>query len=709
MAILEKLRKRAGIFLAFIIGLALFGFVLQDLFTSGGSIFTGNKFEIAEINGKSISYQLYQSKIEQMVNVYEIASNRRVDESTQESITEQTWQELIREYVLEQKYRKLGIDVSSDELFNLVQGPEPHPMITQIFTDPQTGIFNRPALLNFLKTKEQDPTGAQNTYWLFLEDEIYNERKFNKYNTLASKGLFVTSAQVENSFLERGKKADFEFIYERYSSIPDSLVKIQKSDLEKYYSAHKENYKQTASRDIEYVAFDIKPSPEDIKAAEDKIAGLKDEFIAVTEVEQFVNLNSDVSYNPVNYKDGELPETINAFMFSAKPGEVYGPYFENNAYKLARLVEINYLPDSVKARHILIQPRQNLPQNEAEAYAKNQADSLKALIDKGVDFALLALQFSSDQGSARLGGNLGWFREGMMVQEFNDACFSHKKGDVFVVQTQFGYHIVHIQDVGSPVKKVKVAVIVHELSPSSQTYQNIYSVASKFAGTCTTYEKFLNTIESQDLSKRIATDIQENAKTIPGLENPRSLVMSAFKTDLRKIVLDFSDQAVFELGDRFIIAYVTGVREEGYAPLEQVRAEVEIAVLREKKAQVISDRIKAQMEGTTTLASLAQKMNLEVLQATGISFTSFSVPTAGIEPALIAAATTMPVNTLSEPITGNNGVYVISVTNTTTDESVTAENEKRRLQTSYQTRANYEAYEALKKKADIKDRRSKFF
>jgi peptidyl-prolyl cis-trans isomerase D len=278
-----------------------------------------------------------------------------------------------------------------------------------------------------------------------------------------------------------------------------------------------------------------------------------------------------------------------------------------------------------------------------------------------------------------------------------------------MAETQFGYHIINIQDVGAPVKKVKVAIVVNDLTPSNQTYQNIYAEASRFAGTNNTYDKFNRAIEEKGLSKRVASDIQENAKAIPGLENPRPFIRAIFKTGNHKIILDANDQATFELGDRFIIGYVTGIREEGYAPLEQVKADVEIGVVKEKKAQMIVDEINKDRKDARSLVSLAQKMSLNVEQASGISFSSFSVPVAGIEPALIAAAVTVPQNTLSEPIKGNNGVYVINVTAVNEEPATDVAIEKQRLNGSFEARAGYEAYEALKKKANIKDERSKFF
>jgi peptidyl-prolyl cis-trans isomerase D len=703
MAVLERLRKRMGILLAVVIGLALFGFVLQDVLTSGGS---GRKqLELAVIDGKSVSYQVYQRKIDELLEIYRIAGNTTIDEATQQSVREQTWQQLVRELVLEDEYKKLGVAVSSDELFNLVQGPNPHPTVRQIFTDPESGIFNRTALISFLRNKDQDPTGNQLAYWLFLENEIYNERRFNKYNNLIRKGLYVTGLQATNDHTEKGLKTDFRFLMKRYIAIPDSLVTFTNGDVERYYKNHQNDFKQTAARSIEYVSFDVRPSATDIEETERWINNIKSDFEKEEAVEQFINLNSDEAYDRSNYKDGELPETINDFMFGAEVGDVYGPYFENDAYKLAKLVAINYLPDSVKARHILIQPDQNQPIE----VASNLTDSIMGLINAGADFAALANEFSVDPGSNQLGGNLGWFTEGTMVQEFNDACFNGKTGDVVRVETQFGFHIIEIQDQGPTVKKVNVGIIVRELAPSSQTFQNIYSEASRFAGMNNTYEKFIDAIEKEGLNKRIASDLQENATSIPGLETPRALIRSAFQAKEGNIILDFSNQAVFEIGDRFVIAYLTEVKEEGVAPLDQVRAEVELNVRKEMKAGLIAEELRSAMTPGISMDELAGNLDLQVEEATNISFSSFSVPTAGIEPAVIAAVVTLPQNQLSPPITGNNAVYIVEVTSIAEPDELDLAAARMRLFTSYQARANFEAFEALKEGANIEDKRSKFY
>lgn len=705
MATLQTIRDKAGIMIAVVIGLALLAFVLGDFFGQGSGPTIGKKkmFEIAEIDGKSISYQVFEQKIQNLTEIYKLTGQTNIDDAMTESIREQTWQQIIREYVLEKELENLGVMISSDEMFDLVQGAEPHPFIQQLFTDPQTGQLNRAGLMQFLKTLDSDP--AQRAYWLFLENEILQDREFTKYNNLIRQGLFITNFEAEEEQLATNKKVNFSYIVKRLTSVPDSLVTYTDKDLEEFYRKNRNDFKQIASRNIEYIAFDVVPSSSDIKGAEDWINNIISDFREADDVQQFVNLSSDVPFDNRNIKLDEVPEIIRDFVDSASAGDVYGPYFENQTYKLSKLAEINNLPDSVHARHILITPSQELPYEQA----RQRADSIKNLIETGTDFALLALLNSGDQGSAQVGGDLGWFSEGLMVQPFNDACFEGKPGDITLVESQFGFHIIEILEHGQLVTKYKIGTIERTIEPSSSTYQTIYSQASRFAGSSDTYDRFNQAIIEQGFEKRIASDITVDDKTIPGLESPRGLIRSVFETDEGEIVLDYNEQAIFELGDKYIIAYVTKVREEGFSPLDEVRPEVEMNVLKEKKAKKIAQEFADVLIGAESLDDLATKMSLTVAEANDITFNSYSIPGAGIEPALIASAVNSPQDILSDPIIGTNGVYVIVVNEIMEPETSDIKNIHSRLASSFSVRANYEAYEALKKSANIVDSRSKFY
>ncbi len=704
MSTLQTIRERGGVLVAIIIGLALLAFILGDFKIGKGSGKSKNYYEIAEIAGKSITYQDFEEKINKLTEIYKLTGSGIIDESTSENIREQTWQQLIREIILNDEYTELGLGVCSDELFDMIQGNNPHLFVRQMFTDPQTGRMNKPALINFLKNMDNDPT--QKAYWLFMENEIVNDRYFTKYNNLVRKGLYPTHNQAAIEFNELNKKVDFNYFVKRFNTISDSAVTVNSKDLENYYKEHKDNYKQSPARTIEYVIFTVEPSEADISENEKWINGIKSEFEEAEDVKEFVNLTADTRFEDINHTMDEFPEIISGFVDTAELGEVYGPYFENETYKLAKIAEINWLPDSVHVRHILI----SAGQNRSFSNAESTADSLKTLIGNGTNFNMIAITFSDDQGSAQLGGDLGWFREGQMVKPFNDACFQGIIGDLTIAETQFGFHIIEILEKGSTVKKIKIGIVDRKLEPSSTTYQNIYSEAGRFAGMNNTYEKFSETVAGEDYDKRTANDLNPTDKEIPGLNSPRNIIRSVFEGKENEIVLDFNGKAVFELGDQFAIVYLTGVKKEGFSKLEDVESDIRLNVMKEKKALKIIENIKAGMDETETIEELGINLGVNIETATGISFNSFSVPGAGIEPQVIATAVNSDQGVLTGPVKGNNGVYVITVTNITnaeeTDDLTAILN---RLKSTYNSRAGYEAFESLKKSANIVDKRYKFY
>ncbi len=704
MATLQTIRDKGGVLVAIIIGLALLAFILGDFKIGGGSGRSKNYYEIAEIAGKSITSQDFDKKVNKLTEIYKLTGSGIIDESTSENIRDQTWQQLIREIILDDEYKELGLGVCADELFDLIQGNNPHLFVRQMFTDPQTGRMNKPALINFLKNMDNDPT--QKAYWLFMEDEIVNDRHSVKYTNLVRKGLYPTHNQAAIEYNELNKKVDFNYFVIRFNTISDSAVTVNSKDLENYYQEHKDNYKQSPARTIEYVIFTVEPSEADISESEKWINGIKSEFEKAEDVKEFVNLTADTRFEDVNHTLDEFPEIISGFVDTAELGEVYGPYFENETYKLTKIAEINYLPDSVHVRHILI----SAGQNRSFSNAESTADSLKTLIGNGTNFNTIAITFSDDQGSAQLGGDLGWFREGQMVKPFNDACFQGKIGDLTIVETQFGFHIIEILEKGRNVKKIKVGIVDRKLEPSSTTYQNIYSEASRFAGINNTYEKFNEAVAGEDYEKRTANDLKPTDKEIPGLDSPSNIIRSVFEGKENEIVLDFNERAVFELGNQFAIVYLTGVKKEGFSRLEDVESDIRLNVMKEKKALKIIENIKAGIGEVETIEELGRNLGANIETATGISFNSFSIPGAGIEPQVIATAVNSDQDILAGPVKGNNGVYIITVTNITNPEET--ENHTAilsRLKSTYNSRAGYEAFEALKESANIVDKRYKFY
>ena len=705
MSAIQFLREKAGVFVAGLIGLSLFLFVVSDFFGGGrGQRLQAKKaYQIGEIAGEYISYQDYEQRVQNMFEIYKLSGTSTIDEATAESIREQVWQQMVRELIQDKQYNKLGIGVSTEEVDEMVLGNNPHPIVQQLFTDRSTGFFNKSFLVNFLKQIEVDET-ARN-YWLFFEDEIVNDRMSTKYNNLVSKGLYVTSKQAEFDKVLSASTVDFSFIVKNYSLVPDSSVTITSDEIKSYYAKNKEKFRRTALRNIEYVTFDIVPSEEDIKQAEEWIIKTKEEFATADDPVQFINLSADSRHTGFYLPLSRVPENLREFVKKEDKTEVFGPYQEDGSFKIARLIEATDRPDSVHARHILLSPNQtrNLEQTKAVA------DSLIRLLRSRTSFSTLAMTMSDDQGSAQIGGDLGWFGEGMMVTPFNDVCFTAKKGEIVTAETNFGIHIIEVLEKSKDTRKYNIGIIDRKIIPSSATNQRVYNEASQFAGTNNTYEKFNSAVAAQGLNKRIANDVFPQQKTLPELENPRGLVISLFSAEEGKIILDNSQQAVFEVGDKYVVAFCTKVQEEGIAPVEDVENDIRFTLIKDKKAEIISQEFISQNQEGKTLDDIAYSLGLTVQEATGINFKSYTVPGVGTEPALVAAASAAKQGSVTGPVSGINGVYMFFVNSLTTSEAQDLAQLQEQLSSSFRMRGNYEAYEALRKGAKIVDNRYRFY
>lgn len=707
MATLQTIRNRAGLLIAIVIGFSLAAFILGDLLQSGSSILQRNKMEVGEINGESIQYPEFQKQVEELGEIYKQNTQQsQLDENGWSQVREQTWQTMVQEIVMSDVYDDLGIEVSSDELFDMLQGANLHPIIQQLFRNPNTGQVDRGAVVNFLKNLDTNVAPEQRAYWLYLEKQIVNERMQSKYAGMVGKGLCVSVPEAQQSIATRRKVVNFDYVTLSYGAVSDSSVAVSEKELKDYYNEHKSEFKQDKNHEIEYVTFTIKPSAADFKDAENWIGGIKHDFTNAPDNALFVNSNSDVSYNSTWYKKETLPAAVGAWIFDegAQKNAVYGPYFENDTYFLAKVDTLSMLPDSVKARHILLK----VTTQEELAGAQKLADSLKTIIEKGADFSALAMRYSTDQGSAVNGGDLGWFGRGQMVKPFEDAAFDNAKNGVSVAISQFGIHVVQTTDKGKPTLQAQVAFLVHNVVPSTRTEQEIYGQASKFASANNTSEKFNAAVVAEKLNKRVAS-VRETDLNIVGLENARILVRAAYEAGVEDVLKTSQESPIFELGNNFVIAVLTKATEEGEATFEDAKTRVELAVLKQKKAEMLVKKAAGAAEGKTDLYSVANALGTDVKNAANVDFNGFSIPGLGMEPALVGTVTSMDANKLSKPVEGNNGVYIAMVTSVSQSPDPGVKNEQTRLAQSMFYRATSQAIESQRKKAEITDKRAKFY
>ncbi len=639
MAALQTLRNKAGVLITVIVGLALLAFVLTDFIGNGNNIFS-NGDKLGEVAGEKIKVQDYQNLVDIQEEFYKLNSrSMSLNEEQQNQLRERVWQTLVHDMAFEQVYEGAGVDVTSAEILDMATGNHIAPILRNLFTNPQTGVYDRSMAENFLTYKNQD---AQATfYWNNVEKELRRARLSDKYNGLLFAGIYCTNAEAQQDSALRAKSVSAELVNVRFSAIPDSTINVSKSEINNLYNKKKEIYKVDATRDIEYVAFPIRPSQEDIEDLEKDLESMKADFEnPETDAFDYAHMNSDVEVYKTYQKESQLPTVLAEFIKSAKVNDVYGPYRDGNEYKMSRLVEIVQRPDSVKARHILITQNEQL------------ADSLYNVLSKNSsNFAELARKYSEDQGSAINGGDLDWFEDGRMVPEFNEACFNNAKGAVVMVKSQFGTHIINVQDKGVAGTKYSIATIEKTINYSAKTHQSTYDQAYQFLNVAKTREQFEAAVDTFNLIKRFGNGLRTNQHNVNAITSARDIVKWAFKADIDEV----SD--IFEANDQFIVAVLTKAQEKGYAPVEEVSASLNNEILNEKKAAQIESAI-----ANLPLAEVAAKYNSKVDSVKNVTFASYNVAGAGVEPALVGSLVSAEVGKIGS-VKGNNAVYVYSVVN----------------------------------------------
>jgi peptidyl-prolyl cis-trans isomerase D len=682
-----------GVLVAVVIGFALLAFILGDLINSGSSLLNSSKMTVAEIDGHKISITQFQNRLDEMTETQKLISGKQsFTEEETAALRDQAWEEMVREMVLDQKLTNEGIDVSETEMADLIQGNNISPVVRNFFQNPQTGMVDREQIVAFVKSleaKNADPTRM--LYWKYIKNQVKIERLTRKYASLVQRSLYVTSLDAKRALAADANKCSIHFVAQNFFAIPDSTVKVTDSDLKKYYDKHKKMFQQEVGRDIEYVVFDVKPSKEDFANAQQWVAKAEPEFVAAQDPAQYAQNNTDKSYDRY-FKKGELASKLDTFAFSGSTSSFLKPYFDGSSFIMARIADVKMMTDSVKARHILVT-------GSNVAAAQKQADSLMKAVKGGANFAELAKKYSADQNTAVKGGEIGWLRRG----QIDDSTLMAAAGSVKVFPAKDGIHVLQITDKGTAAKRVKLAVVQRDVIPSSHTVQVSYNAANGFLADCKNQEQFNAQAAKYRLNKRVASRLSPNERAISGLNSPREIIRWAYDADKGNV------SKVFELKDQFVVAILSGIREKGVAPLDQVKSDVEYLVKREKKGELLEAKMKTAMAGVNSIDQLAQKLGAQAADAADIAFSSYIVPNVGIEPALVAAATSVKPNTISKPIVGQNGVYVLQQTAKTVDPAFSIESEKVRISGMNGQRSVYQSYEALRKAAGIEDFRFRFY
>lgn len=695
------LRERMGKILAIAIGVALAAFIIGDVAKTGGSIMQGSRNEIGEVGGEKIAYDEYSKKVDQNTKNFLQQSGQAPTPQITNYIQETTWNEMTSQVILKKEIEKLGIVVGEAETKDMVQGNNPNPQIVQAFADPATHLLDRNRLnqfLNGLKTaKSDDPMKAQ---WKDFVTQMIAQKRTEKYLAIIHNGLYVNSLDAKDDYEAKNKLVNFKYAVLDYASVPDAKVTLTDGDYKAYYDEHKADFKNTAeTRSFDYITFNASPSAEDTAAVKAQVEKLAADFKTATNDSLFIQINAETKTNPVYQHKGQLDPKIDSIMFSAAKGTVYGPYFSNGSYKVAKLIGSVTGPDSVKANHILINPATEGGLDKAKA----KADSLKKLIVAGASFAELAKKYSTDTQSGQKGGDLGTFPRGAMVSAFDDAVFEGKKGDLKIVVTQFGVHIVQIVDQKGQSKSVKVAVVDKPLTASGKTQSAAYAKAQSFLASLTK-DNFAIESQKQNLHIDKAEDVTAIAGNVTGLDNAREIVRWAFKAEGG----DVTDQ-VFTVGSLYVVARLTEIKPEGTLSLDMVKKQIEPKVRIAAKAKILIAKFDGALSGASSVEAVAQKAGTAAVPIENIVFANPVLPGLATEYKVIGTVFGLPLHKLSKPIEGAHGVFVVSSDNFINPAALTnTVKQKQALGQALLQRADNAVFDALKDKANVKDYRGKF-
>ncbi len=705
MAIIGKIRKHSGL-VVITVGVAIAAFVIGD-FSKKTSRSTN---DIGTVNGESIPYTEFNAKVEKNLELQkENSGNDKVTDQETYQLRQSTWTSTVKELLMGEEYDELGLTVSPEELFDQVQGKQPHRLILQYFKDPATGQYNPAVVLNYLKNLEKMEPKARNK-WLQFEKAIKEDRQETKFNNLFTKGYYVPRAFLKKDFVNQSRTLKVLSVSPDLTTIPDAGIKLTDEDFQKFYDKNKVYFfMEDASRDLDYVLFEVKPSDIDRKKTTEDVAALYKDFQTAIDVMTFTNANSDVKADTAYVKKGTFPSQLDTLLFAGKPGAVFPPFEFNNSWYMAKLVDLQARPDSMKGSQILLAfagtGNENIKRTKAEA--KTKIDSLLAVLKKNPQaFAEAAKRYSDYPTAKDDGGDLKWFKDGNAnFAPFFKTGTELNPNEMKVVETRIGYSLFMLVEKSAPVNKVKAAVLTRAIVPSNQTFQDTYMKASAFAGQNKTPEAFEKAAVSKGLQKRSAPNIREMDNYVMGLPSAREMVRWAYAENTK--VGEVSP--VFDLSGKYGIAILKGISAKGQQELKDIKGRIEPSVKSMKKADLLAEKMKAELATTKDITALAFKLNAK-LDTSMITFSGFSRSNVGREPEVVGKLFNSKKGELVGPITGNYGAYIVFINDVVEvpgkdDFSY----EKMQQMQNFNQRVTGNMYPALEKTAKITDNRLRFY
>ena len=689
MAVLNSIRKR-GVFLILIIALALFSFILSDIINKGSSAASVQNV-VATVNGTEILREDFMTQVD------EYQRNLGPNAAASQAMN-LVWDRQLKSLLYDQQVKALGLTISEEQLndqlrMTLANNPT--------FQD-ENGLYSDARLLEYMAAIQNNARAKQQ--WDTFLKGVRESLGQSTFATLVTSGMEVSMADGEQLYRFENDKIDIEYLHVPYSSIADEDVEVSESEIKAYIREHAKDFEVDPMVDLEYVIFEESASNEDMEAQKGDLTALIEGFNSADDVAFYVNDNSDQNFVDQWVRKEGMAQILRDSLLALPEGDIYGPYRDGSNFKLSKVVATMQMPDSVEARHILIpvglSRADSITRSPAEARAF--ADSLYAELKKNRrKFADFVRAHSSDVGSVEKGGHYDYFGYNTMVAPFRDFCFEGRTGDLGVVESQFGVHIIEIEGQKEKSTAYKVATISREIEPSEATLSLVFSESAKFEEAARN-EGFTVAADQKGLTPRPVNRIGALDANIPGIGNNRSIINWAFQEDV-----SVGDVKRFNLNESYVVAQVTRKStEKALMSVAEASATVTPILRKQKKAQMIRQGLSG-----TTLQELASSQNVTVKTASALTRATPTIAGAGTEPVVVGAAFGVGALNTTELIDGETGVFKVRVLSE--QPAVALENYSsyvNQIKSGLLVNAiNTRIFNALKAIADIEDNRADFY
>lgn len=714
MSVIQKIRDKYARWAVVAIALSLLGFIMMDAFASRTSLFGRNSTTLGRINDEKIKVQDFENKVK--LEEEGMKSQGYAGGETRYQAIENVWNMEVERALMNEEFEKLGLAMGTKELNDFLFGANPPADIKRGFTDPNTGAFNLQAAQQYFSNLRKNGTPEQKAQMRQYLDQLEYQRITEKYVSLLGSSVYFPKWFLEKQNADNSLIAKASFVSIPYASIADSTVKVSDDEIKKYMANHKDEFKQEEeTRSISYVSFNAAPSAVDSAAARTEVEALKTDFAATKDETAFLARNGNAITNSLYVSEKQIQVPSKDSIITLPVGAVFGPYLDGGNYTLAKKIDTRSLADSVKCRHILIgtaNPQTGQPLL-ADSTAKQRADSIAAAIRGGANFDTLETKYSTDQAAHKEKGVMTFSSmqiqgEGFAKPFAQFILFDGKSGDKQVVKTDFGWHYIEILEQKNIQAHHKIAYLTKPIVASVETDDGAQNAANLFAGDSRNAKSFNDNYEKslrpKGINRLVAADIKPNDYNIQGLGTSRQFVKAVFAADGGDVLQPE------RVGDSYVVALVAEVNEKGDLSVAKARSVVEPVLRNQKKAV----QIKQKFGKVTTLEAAASAAGQPIQPADSLRFNGRSNPVLGYEAKVIGAVFN-PLNkgkVVSEALDGQAGVYVIRVDDVSTTPVQVAgfDDQRKMLQMQARQTMQYRSpLLALRKAADIKDDRAKFY